>query len=148
MGTMKEIEVLHWMCVILNLKSPFLYSFNFSGAGGFTSKCHIRWTLAILRTYRDQISFFFLHSSQMRLLNTRCSSMLTSRRLKSSVLLMTCALHVNKAWSLSFWELIISNWISSGLTIRQLSLYQVKVYMLLIIKGPWSSFQLLGLQRV
>ena len=39
----------------------------------------------------------FLHSSRRYLLNTRCSSMLTTRRLMSPVLSMTCALIVNEA---------------------------------------------------
>ena len=46
----------------------------------------------------------------MCLLNTRCSSMLTPKRLMSAVLSMTCALIVNEAWPLSFCELIVSNW--------------------------------------
>ena len=93
-------------------------------------KCHVRWQYVKYGNIEDLhksnfasvgIRFLnlertptlwlaFIHSSLMCLLSTRCSSMLTPRRLMSAVLSMTCALIVNEAWPLSFCELIVSNW--------------------------------------
>ena len=112
---------------ILRARSCTLSTFLASEA---LQKCHIRWQCIkygnIEDLYKSNFAsvgirfhnlertptlwLAFIHSSLMCLLITRCSSMLTPRRLMSAVLSLTCALIVNEAWSLSFCELIISNW--------------------------------------
>ena len=91
-------------CVLYTILTARYCTLSTFLASEALQKCHIRWQYVkygnIEDLYKSNFAFVlaFIHSSLMCLLNTRCSSTLTPRRLRSTVLSMTCALIVD--WSL------------------------------------------------
>ena len=99
-------------CVLYTILRARSYTLSTFLASEALQKCHIRWQYVKYGNIEDLyesnfvsvgIRFLnlegtptlwlaFIHNSLICLLNTRCSSMLTPRRLMSALLSMTCAL--------------------------------------------------------